>query len=452
MRKICRFLNSAGERSSPLLAWVLTLALAFTSSLAAFVPVTVRAAGATKASFWGYDQLTEGDWEGRYGSDGYILFGYAAAPTGAEQTLVPDDSLNVSQKPSYLTGMQVTSGASLYVPAGNANSWDADTQVLSKPASYTGNKVKAGLAADNPSSNDLVTIKFQLSDTAPHIVTLYVMNDVRNGWYGVDDDQGNPIILPAVMRNQHGDTMMYGDDWFDRPAEFPGSEWYGYISFLVEGGSFNLTYRSNNRKDNRIAGVFFDTYTGSTAAFESFDADTKGAWNGIYGKDGYVLLGYDNTPDPTSSKQATNYSDVSKIPSYVIPVNGAAYFLSTPRSQVVVKDAATVASTGGDVLDIPADQSGTITGKVYAGVGKGDSAFGSTVPNGSGGYVDGGKRTFTFLLNDNDLHYFTVYATTNARDRWFGIDDLMGNALAPMTQGSNLPGGGQIVLYTSPFP
>jgi len=91
----------------------------------------------------------------------------------------------------------------------------------------------------------------------------------------------------------------------------------------VSENQFNLLCSSLDYPQDIVYYDFFDNVvekavTAQTLSFYKSDGETKGAWNGKYGKDGYILFGYKGTPLETGVNRLSSYKyDIVKSPGYL---------------------------------------------------------------------------------------------------------------------------------------
>jgi parallel beta-helix repeat protein len=366
------------------------------------------------AAYVGFDKTTLGAWNGKYGRDGYVLFGYGNTPPGegeptAEKAKYENDTV---MKPSYVEEIDgraygLNDLAKVRVEPGYRNDQAA---ILDMPAgSGLPGKVEAAVTNGDyvDGIGDRRIFTFHLNDEEEHLFTMYSTKDMNWKYFAITDLDGNEL----VPRFRGGDKGFGTDST--------------YITFRVKG-SFRFVFEGAWLEG--VQGIFFDPATpeepagASSASYLGIDKTTDGRWNGKYGKDGYILIGYGATP-PSSGDIAIvpKYEhDIVKQPEYVQSIDGRAYRLN---------DAATIRVKPGTrngnphILDIPAGSG--LTDKIEAFVGEGDANPG----NGDR------RRLFTFHLNDDQEHIFTVYSTNDMNWKYYGIQDLGGQYLVPRFRG-----------------
>jgi len=381
-----------------------------------------------------------GDWYGRFGADGFILFEhgwtYQELPAGPSlgdyaRNVGRNPARDVSDWPSYLTSYTVTN-AEGYLGQGWPNPFN---NVLERPAGVApGQMLRAGIAQVD--MNDSLEMTFNLSTTDEIIVTLYVINDVRNNWFTIRDLAGDVILDGA---NQLGNSYIYSYDIIDPP---PGMEnyWAGYISFAVSGGGFTIGFRSNRNGPgmngvrtnytsfNRIGGVFFDSISATDARLlESYHGTTPnyqvGEWIGRFGEDGYILFDHDWVYQDLQSGFGFNASVAVNVPRN--PAN--------------------------DIYNLPSYITNyTVTNaNAYKGQGWPGLPFALERPASSGAHrmVSGIAQTdmndpleMTFHLNSTIERVVTLYIIGDLRNHWFTIKDLSGDVILENVNQSS--GGG----------
>ncbi|MDR1638880.1 MAG: fibronectin type III domain-containing protein [Clostridiales bacterium] len=396
---------------------------------------TVVFATATSAEFIGYDATTLGAWNGVYGKDGYILFGYNSTPDASDVIDGVNYTSDIVEIPSYLElidGNPYKMNDKTQVKV-NPGYYDNDDTVLDPPVGITQGKVKASAevgADDFTDSNNVDhkggvrTFEFHLTGDDEQIFTIYSNANVGYRHFEIRDLLGN-VLLPYTV----GGTLL---------GEYPEN---AYVSFKVNG---SFVFEFSNEWNKGLAGAFFDT-PGSAqppaptvnAEFLSYDKATLGAWNGVYGKDGYILFGYNSTPDASGTVDGVNYtSDIVELPSYLELIDGNPYKMNSGTKVRVSPD------IDDTVLEPPA---GSALSKVKASAAIGDNDL-----TDSGGATHlGGVRTFEFHLTGDTERIFTIYTNGSAVNRFFEIRDLNGNILIPLTEGHLLGSGSGANVYAS---
>jgi hypothetical protein len=198
------------------------------------------------ASFISADTTTAGNWTGLYGSDGYEILGgnSASLPIYAQLT---------------------AAGQSSYVWQQNATDRRAP---LTSPGSTS-------RIASCDFSGTSFTLNLDLTDGQSHEVALY-MTDY--------DSQGRSQAVQVI-------DAATGDVLDSRSlSNFAGGQW------LVWNLSGNLEIKLTNVGGvNAVASAIafgpMPVAAKSTASFVSNDSTTGGTWNGLYGSDGYSIIG-----------------------------------------------------------------------------------------------------------------------------------------------------------------
>jgi hypothetical protein len=203
--------------------------------------VTLQGATAVRT-----DAATEGNWNGVYGADGYVLFGGS------------------SNLPAY---------AQVSASGEQEWTWDpapTDPRAPQDPASSSGR-----IAASDYSGSGF-TIDVDLTDGNAHQVALYLL----------DWDQRDRAETVQVTDATTGAVLDSAS-----VSNFANGQW------LVWNLSGSVQIRITNAPGslNALAsGLFFDPVGGpqeAAASFVSADGATGGKWTGVYGTDGYSIVG-----------------------------------------------------------------------------------------------------------------------------------------------------------------
>ncbi len=197
------------------------------------------------ASFVKTDTTTSGSWRGVYGNDGYNIINSATA------------------SPSYVT--VTASGNSSYTWAQSA----ADPRATQKPSPAT-DRIAACWYSSGSFTTDL-----SFNDSATHQVAIYLLD--WDSWAGgrserVDilDTSGNLLDTRSVSGFANGQYLVWN------------------LSGRVTVRVTNLNSASNAVMS---AILFGGAGTATTATFVKADTATSGAWQGVYGLDGFNVLG-----------------------------------------------------------------------------------------------------------------------------------------------------------------
>lgn len=211
-------------------------------------------ASATLASV---DTATSGNWSGKYGADGYSVIG------------------GTTQLPTYAT---------LSIAGDQFYEWEAPGTTDTRALPISDGSSTRVAATDYSSSS--FTINVDISDNQTHQVALYVLDeDYRNRSETVtatDPSTSTQLSTYDVKNFTGGEYLIYnvsGDVTF---------------TFTNDPGSLNAV----------VSGVFFDPGSGGTtsgggsgssvsasATYVDTDSTTQGSWTGVYGNDGYSVLG-----------------------------------------------------------------------------------------------------------------------------------------------------------------
>jgi hypothetical protein len=212
--------------------------------------------GATASAL---DASTQGNWQGVYGRDGYnVIGGPASYPSYAQ--------VKASGEKDYVWRSSTSDQRALQVPGGGreAATWYSGT-------SYT--------------------VDVNLTDGQTHQLALYLL----------DWDHGGLSERIDVSDAASGAAL---GSW--TVSSFSGGE---YLVFNVSG---DMTIRITRLAgaDCDLSGLFFDTLGGGSppsgsATFVEQDTTTHGNWIGVYGRDGYNVIG-GPASDPAYAKVAAS--------------------------------------------------------------------------------------------------------------------------------------------------
>jgi hypothetical protein len=209
------------------------------------------------AAFVKQDSTTQGNWQGTYGADGYVVIG------------------DLTSNPSYVSPVASGEGQAVWP---NSPTDIRALQKASNPASRI-----AGVWYSSTS----FSVDLNVTDGNTHQVALYCLDWDRLGraeTVAITDANGNMLNTQSVTNFGGGVYLVWNVS--------------GHVKLQVTltGGA------------NAVAtGLFFGgggTVVSSTgtAAFVKQDSTTQGSWQGVYGVDGYVVIG-----------------DLTSNPSYVTP-------------------------------------------------------------------------------------------------------------------------------------
>ena len=215
---------------------------------------SATAAATATATFVKFDTTTQGQWRGVYGADGY--------------TIANDQSLN----PSYVT--PVPSGANPYTWLPST----AEVRGLQK-ASDTSDRIAATWFSTTPS----FTVDLNFKDSATHQIAVYCLDwDSSFRRQTVEVLDANNVVLNSQSLN--------------------ASFWNGVYLVWNVSGHVKLRVTMTGYVNPVISGIFFGgpsqaVFSGPSARFLKMDTTTKGQWRGVYGLDGYTVVG-DQTVNP----------------------------------------------------------------------------------------------------------------------------------------------------------
>ena len=353
------------------------------------------AVNTAKAKFVGVDKDTKEAWEGLYGSEGHILFGYKSTGAGTAVSGVDSYTYDVAEIPTYIEkfGGKSYTIDGLGIRTVLEDTHGTDDTILLPPQDSGLPKTNAWLGADTgvPST---VTMEFPYD--VETYMTLYFRGDFSKSQIQLIDEKGEQILGTSAV----GSTS---NAWGIGSAT--------YITFLVTG-RITVKYSAEELAyGNGISGIFFDVNIDlsggnkSKVSFAQIDGYTTGAWNGKYGRDGYVLFGYDNTPPDGSWKNNKphgfeNYpmyqGDVFETPAYIdeyVDENDDEHMYKITTTGMTNAIAPGFYNEDNTVLDPP---EGTSYEKVWVMGGATIEAPTQT-------------KTYEFLINDDQEHLFSLY-------------------------------------------
>lgn len=216
----------------------------------------------TTATFIGTDKTTQGFWEGKYGGDGYMLFGYGANAVSANYEHKITD---IAVMPSYLADYNFGWGGGywLWLDVQNDN-----PSILNKPAVLPPgvNGDKRNITASRADGTFLTEYTITFNDDLPHVFSYF-----------------------SNITNSAGPTMkvelfdLNGNSLSNRQIEASNFEVGGYVSFVVTG-SFNIKLQT--QPGFGAQGFFFDALT----------PDVASALSAVYNADNnQIQLSWNNT-------------------------------------------------------------------------------------------------------------------------------------------------------------
>lgn len=209
----------------------------------------------SSVSFNGADAVTRGKWKTAYGSEGCYLPGVA------------------SSDPNYAT-----------ILPRSAMTWTwttttSDVRALRKPAA-------SDSAAACWFAASAFTIDINLADSASHRIALYFLDWDRQG-------RGQTIEVMDIASGSVLDSRT-----------LTGFGEGQYLSWTLRGRvRFRITCTAG--PNAVVSGLFFGGGIVTAAKFIQTDTRTQGSWNGVYGSQGYRIIG-DSANDPAYAKLTTS--------------------------------------------------------------------------------------------------------------------------------------------------
>jgi uncharacterized repeat protein (TIGR01451 family) len=310
------------------------------------------------AAFVGTDTATKGNWRGVYGGDGYAVVG--------------DQQVN----PSYVTPLLSGQNPYTWVPS------TIDVRGLQK-----GTNSSDRIAAAWYTTNFFI-IDLPVTDSTPHQVALYLLD------WDTTDRRETITVLDAngqFLGAQAATTSFNGGVYYVWNIT-------GHVKIRVDlAGGANAV----------VSGLFFGGASvpvnpgTPSASFVKLDSTTQGSWHGVYGGEGYTIVG-----------------DQSLNPTYVTP---------SPSGQVPYT---WVASSG----DVRALQKASGTDRI-AGVWYSGSTFSVDLP-----FTDSSTHQLALYLLDWD---------TTGRRETVDILDANNNVLNSQNVTSSFNGGVYLVWNVS---
>ncbi len=206
-------------------------------------PMAVEAASSSStgslvtptASFVGVDTATQGNWVGVYGKDGYVLPYYTATVAFGHQSPTPAD---VAKLPSYVSGYSGTGVEWAYQnPTTDPGSLESPT-----------GSVRKAVVTNAPYS---VSESFTLTDTAPHLFTVY------SDTYAYGNTYRFEIVSPGGQVLASQTVSSASKSWNPSNGE--------YVSFEVSGSfTLRVTAVSGGSHYVMLSGFFFDPIVPNT--------------------------------------------------------------------------------------------------------------------------------------------------------------------------------------------
>lgn len=226
----------------------------------AAAPANENQEAGCKAFRAGIDSETKGHWQGKYGSDAAILFGYnyegeITNKTDWSYTVLPNSTdLIVKPENSDFSRINLNLAGALWSKAVDSN----DETILDRPDSAKCKEKFFCGAFSGPkgAGNRLVhKAKFDLTMTseAYHLISIYGSTDMKASFYVVFEKNGEEILVDELPSN----TLIGGK----------------YVSYLVPGSV--TMYMEKQYMDTGITGIFVDTVSESAAASLAVAAGTE---------------------------------------------------------------------------------------------------------------------------------------------------------------------------------
>lgn len=183
------------------------------------------------------DTTTQGNWIGKYGSEGYILNGYLAGGNG---TYVPSASTanDLASLPSFVTSYSYSSGFQQYV-------WEtgsSDQRDLQDPRNPSGGRN----ASTSFISNDGNTQQITLNVGTPTNFQLAI--------YGLDWDNFNGRDATLTV---NGESVEF--DNTSPPSAYHNGEW-AVFDVSAPAGSLVIDFKGNASANSNsvLSGIMFD--------------------------------------------------------------------------------------------------------------------------------------------------------------------------------------------------
>ncbi len=312
--------------------FVIILFLAVTCAVMLIVNVSVRAEKQLQAEHI-VNQNYGQKWEGKFGSSGYIvLSGDPFAQEKAKKTVYSDMYSDIAEEAAIGGFSPIIKNSQVFYSDednglnGNApiSSWGITAQnwltsTDNKTLFVPGSSDNTNLRLENTKSNDrAVSLFFTLKDKS--YVTVYVFSASKRVTGDIGVYLYNSKVLQNKEDNSETDYFYGGTPLAKTVITIKGKDLSDYksgifVTFKIEdAGDYQIVAtRANPENEDYnenfriitpgIGGVFFDDKNPMSAKpyFISGDCDTKGSWEGTYGKDGYMLFAYDLQ---TSERQA----------------------------------------------------------------------------------------------------------------------------------------------------
>lgn len=420
---------------------ILSLTLALVLTITFFVPAcipSVNAAEPTAGSSVSrvrIDKETKGNWEGNYGKDTAILFGYTWSGDRTQTSFYIDNNYNANDLDLVVAG---SGGSTLtshsYYIGGDLTCYSAeqtDAAVLNMPKSSTEAKFRAyaggggpGSISDN-STTYSANFTIELNGTEERLLSLY--GDQTH----TKDSNGNTTPFQIRIVDKTTGTELFKETL--AADTFTGG---AYVTYKIAGSV--VVYLDKESMDFGLTGCFIDPVSEEAAANTALrvgrDTTTKGSWEGVYGRDTAVLYGYGYTGEIQSSFHidANTYdlchagSSGSSLTTHTYYIGGQLWCYAANESDA-------------SVLNLPAGVSGQ---RFCAYTHSGGS---STEHK---GYF---CATFDFKMADKKLHQFSIYGNKGLQGTaYLTFQDEKGNVLLKDTLEAGTFANGEYVTYLIP--
>lgn len=206
------------------------------------------------------DTTTQGTWTGTYGSDGYEVVG------------------GNTSLPSYATVGIANTMYYVWEPAGTTDPRALQTA----PSSST------RVAACDYSNSGSFNVDVDITDGQTHQVALYLLDGDNQGRSETvtATDLGDNAQLSStnVTSFEKGEYLVYN---VSGDVQFTISNDPGSLNCVLSGLFFDPAAGSNSGGGNSGSG----TGVSAAATYIDTDSTTQGSWTGVYGNDGYSVIG-----------------------------------------------------------------------------------------------------------------------------------------------------------------
>lgn len=215
------------------------------ASAIAFGAKPAPPATTSTATYVSTDSVTAGTWGGKYGTDGYsIIGGQTSLPSYAQLSVTGDQTWIWQANATDPRAPQVS-------PSSSSRTAACDFSITS------------------------FTLNLNLTDGQTHRVGLYMVDYDNLG-------RSQTVQIADASSGVVLDTRTV--------SQFGGGEWL----FWNLSGDVRITISCTSGADAVLSGIVFDPVTAapkSTASFVTTNTTTSGQWGGVYGADGYSIIG-----------------------------------------------------------------------------------------------------------------------------------------------------------------